>query len=95
MAAAATSEANAGSRRPRVFISYARSDMGFADRLEEALRARGFETFIDRRDIADLELWLKRIQTLIVKSDTVVVVLSPSAIRSDSIVSKNSISLLR
>jgi hypothetical protein len=32
----------------RVFISYSRKDMAFADRLETALKARGFEPLIDR-----------------------------------------------
>ena len=34
--------------KARIFISYSRKDMAFADRLEAALKARGFETLIDR-----------------------------------------------
>jgi hypothetical protein len=41
--------------KARVFISYSRKDMGFADNLEAALKARGFEPLIDRTKINALE----------------------------------------
>src|ERR1700761_658580 len=69
-------------QKPRIFISYSRKDMGFADRLEAALNARGFEPFIDREEIYAFEDWWKRLQTLIAKADTVVFVLSPDAVAS-------------
>ncbi|HEV7241358.1 MAG TPA: toll/interleukin-1 receptor domain-containing protein [Thermoanaerobaculia bacterium] len=34
--------------KTKVFISYSRKDMGFADRLVAALEARGIEAKIDR-----------------------------------------------
>jgi hypothetical protein len=68
--------------RARVFISYARKDMAFADRVDGALRAQGFDPLIDRRDIAHFEDWWSEIQRLIVRSDTVVFILSPDAIAS-------------
>ena len=39
-----------GKKRPKakIFISYSRKDLSFADRLEAALKARGFEPHIDR-----------------------------------------------
>ena len=37
--------------RAKVFISYSRKDMVFADRLDAALKARGFEPLIDREQI--------------------------------------------
>jgi formylglycine-generating enzyme required for sulfatase activity len=67
----------------RIFISYSRKDMVFADRLEAALKARGFETLIDRTEIYAFEDWWKRIQALIGRADTVVFVLSPDAVASD------------
>ena len=67
----------------RVFISYSRKDMAFADRLEAALAARGFEVLIDRQEIYAFEDWWKRIETLIGRADTVVFVLSPDAVSSD------------
>jgi hypothetical protein len=42
------------------FISYSRKDTGFADRLEAALKARGFEPVIDRTEIYAFEEWWMR-----------------------------------
>jgi WD40 repeat protein len=69
--------------KTKVFISYSRKDMAFADRLEAALKARGFEPLIDRTEIYAFEDWWKRIQALIGRADTVVFVLSPDAVISD------------
>ena len=48
--------------KTRVFISYSRKDMAFADKLEAALRARGFEVLIDRQEIYAFEDWWTRIE---------------------------------
>jgi WD40 repeat protein len=69
--------------KARIFISYSRKDMAFADRLEAALKARGFEPLIDRTEIYAFEDWWKRIEALIGKADTVVFVLSPDAVASE------------
>src|SRR5215468_5286581 len=69
--------------KAKVFISYSRKDMAFADRLEAALKARGVEPLIDRSEIYAFEDWWKRIQDLIAKADTVVFVISPDAVISD------------
>jgi formylglycine-generating enzyme required for sulfatase activity len=74
--------ADAGEVKTQVFISYSRKDMAFADRLESALKARGFEVLIDRQEIYAFEDWWKRIEALIGRSDTVVFVLSPDAVKS-------------
>src|SRR5580704_2797770 len=57
--------------------------MAFADRLEAALKARGFEPLIDRTEIYAFEDWWKRIEALIGKADAVVFVLSPDAVASE------------
>lgn len=67
----------------RIFISYSRKDMHFVDRLEAALKVRGFETLIDRTEIYAFEDWWVRIQGLIGRADTIVFVLSPDAVASD------------
>jgi WD40 repeat protein len=67
----------------KVFISYARADMAFADRLEAELRSCGIESLIDRSQIYAFEDWWKRIQALIDKADTVIFILSPDAVDSD------------
>ena len=69
--------------KARIFISYSRKDMAFADRLDAALKARGFEPLIDREEIYAFEDWWKHIEALIGKADTVVFVLSPDAVASE------------
>ena len=68
--------------KAKVFISYSRKDMAFVDRLEAALKARGFESLIDRTEIYAFEDWWQRIEGLIGRADTVVFVLSPDAVAS-------------
>jgi TIR domain len=67
----------------RVFISYSRDDLKFADQLDAALNACGFECIIDRQGISGGEAWKRRLGTLISEADTVVFVLSPSSARSE------------
>ena len=81
--AAVGAEARGDPVNTRVFISYSRKDMAFADRLEAALKARGFEPLIDREEIYAFEDWWKRVEALIGRADTVVFVLSPDAVKSD------------
>jgi hypothetical protein len=69
--------------KAKIFISYSRKDMAFADRIEAALKARGFEPLIDRTEIYAFEDWWKRIEGLIGKADTIVFVLSPDAVASE------------
>src|SRR5690349_1366319 len=78
----ADASASTSPRRTRVFISYSRTESTFADRLEAALAARGFETLMDRTEIYALEPFWPRIQDLITQADTVVVVLSPDTVGS-------------
>src|SRR6516164_9798246 len=66
----------------RVFISYSREDLDFADQLYAALNACGFECAIDRHGIVGGEEWERRLGSLISEADTVVFVLSPTSARS-------------
>src|SRR5580693_1766599 len=75
--------AQATGPKPKIFISYSRKDLAFVDRLEPALKARGFEPLIDRAEIYAFEDWWKRIQGLIGKADTIVFTLSPDAVASE------------
>jgi hypothetical protein len=45
------------SNKLRVFISYSREDLDFADQLAAALDSSGFECFIDREGISGGEAW--------------------------------------
>jgi TPR repeat protein len=74
--------------KTKVFISYSRRDIEFANRLDAALRARGFEPLIDRTDIYAFEEWWKRIEALIARADNIVFVLSPDAVRPGSVALK-------
>jgi hypothetical protein len=69
--------------KAKVFISYSRKDMVFADKLEAALKVRGFEPLIDRSEIYAFEDWWTRIEALISRADTVVFLLSPDAVTSE------------
>src|SRR3984893_160769 len=74
--------------KTKVFISFSRKDIAFADRLDAALWARGFEPLIDRTDIYAFEEWWKRVEDLITCADTVVFVLSPDAVKPDTVALK-------
>jgi TPR repeat protein len=67
----------------RVFISYSRDDLRFADQLNAALDACGFDCVMDRHGISGGEDWKRRLGTLISEADTVVFVLSPTSARSE------------
>jgi TIR domain/Sel1 repeat len=67
----------------RVFISYSRDDNKFADQLDAALSAWGFECVIDRHGISGGEDWKRRLGNLISEADTVVFVLTPKSARSE------------
>src|SRR5258708_20534735 len=81
--AAEGEQARNADAKARVFISYSHKDLAFAERLEAALKTRGFEPVIDRSEIYAFEDWWKRIEALIGRADTVVFVLSPDAVASD------------
>lgn len=67
-----------------VFISYARADgAAFADDLLTGLEVAGFDSFLDRHDIAAGEDWETRLGTLIQAADTVVFVMTPAAVKSE------------
>ena len=75
--------ASTGAPKARIFISYSRKDIAFADRLDAALRERGIEALIDRTEIYAFEDWWKRIQALIAQADTVIFVLSRQSAASE------------
>ena len=54
----------------RVFISYSRDDLKFADQLDAALTLYGFECLIDRHGISGGEDWKRRLGNLISEADT-------------------------
>ena len=60
----------------KVFVSYSRADLAFADQLVRILEDRGFEPRIDRHDIDPGEKWKDRLGALLFECDKVVFVLT-------------------
>jgi formylglycine-generating enzyme required for sulfatase activity len=76
--------AEASAEKLKVFISYSRKDSAdFADELVAGLELTGFAPFLDLHDISAGEEWEARLGDLIEKSDTVVFVVSPKAVKSE------------
>ena len=52
---------DAQTEKLKVFVSYSRADVAFADQLVCMLQERGFDPIIDRRDIDPAEPWKERL----------------------------------
>src|SRR5262245_43977695 len=72
-----------GGQKLKVFISYSRRDLAFADQLVAVLEWQGFQPIIDRKGIHGAEKWEQRLGQLILESNIVVFVLSPDSAASD------------
>jgi TIR domain/Caspase domain len=70
------------SGKMKVFVSYARADLDFADQLVLALEDKNFESLLDRHDIDVGEKWQERLSALLYSCDTVAFVLSKSSASS-------------
>src|SRR5262245_33963301 len=80
---AAKSEGSTGKSpqlQKRVFISYAREDQGFAERLYGDLRGRGVSAWMDTKDLLPGENWKEAIRRAIRSSAYVLALLSPRAV---------------
>jgi hypothetical protein len=66
-----------------LFLSYSRDDLQFATQLSFSLRAFGHKVSIDHSDLHGGEAWRSRLRQLIIETDTVVFVLSPSSAASE------------
>jgi hypothetical protein len=67
----------------KVFISYSRDDLDFADQLVTVLEWQGFQVNIDRKGIHGAEDWEQRLGQMILEADVIVFVLSPDSAGSD------------
>lgn len=67
----------------KVFISYSRQDLAFADQLAKVLDWQGFHPVMDRTGVHGAENWEVRLGQLILEADIVVFVLSPDSATSD------------
>jgi WD40 repeat protein len=66
-----------------VFISYAREDRSFVQRLTQALSARGRDTWVDWERIEPSDEWWRSVTEAIDRADTLLFVLSPDSLDSD------------
>ena len=62
---------------PDLFISYSRKDKDFVHRLDEALKRRGREAWVDLEDIRPTEEFMQAIYGAIEGADTFIFVLTP------------------
>lgn len=67
---------------PDLFISYSRKDKDFVRRLDESLRSRGREAWVDWEDIRPTEDFMQAIYGAIEGVDTFVFVLTPDSVAS-------------
>lgn len=67
----------------RVFLSYSRKDIDFAEQLVTALEAFNYEIMIDRTGIHAAENWRERLGEMILEVDTVVFLLTPNSTGSE------------
>jgi hypothetical protein len=69
-------------RPQEIFISYSRKDKDFVHRLDESLKSRGREVWVDWEDIRPTEDFMQAIYSAIEGADAFVFVLSPDSIAS-------------
>ena len=67
----------------KVFVSYSRVDLAFADKLVAALEAHDIEVRIDRRDLPFAREWQEELVEMVRWADTVLFVISPGSIGSE------------
>lgn len=64
----------------KVFISYARQDMAFADRIAASLIDKGFHVSIDRRDLPFGQEWQQELAALVRNCDTLLFLVTPRSV---------------
>src|SRR5262245_14357118 len=72
------------SKKIHVFISYARADASrFVSELATCLEIGGFQPLVDQQSISPAEDWKQRIGVLIQQCDSLIAVITPSAVKSE------------
>jgi WD40 repeat protein len=66
-----------------VFLSYAREDLPFVQRLTAALQARNRQVWVDLEEIIPSARWMEEIRTSIIEADAVVFVITPDSVVSE------------
>ncbi|MGI6854389.1 toll/interleukin-1 receptor domain-containing protein [Mesorhizobium sp. 1B3] len=78
-----SSRRQVGTEKFRIFLSYSRKDITFADQLATALEAFTYDVSIDRKSIHGAENWRERLGSMILEADSVVFLLTPNSAGSD------------
>jgi WD40 repeat protein len=76
---------SAGNGHAKLFVSYSRKDRSFVERLSEALKAGGQDTWVDLKDILPSEDWLNAIRSAIEGADAFVFTVSPDSVDPTSV----------
>jgi biotin carboxyl carrier protein len=76
-----------------VFVSYSREDGEFVDRLAADLMDKGASIWLDQLDIEGGQLWDKAVQDALGNCQRVLVILSPAAVESKSVMDELSFAL--
>jgi biotin carboxyl carrier protein len=76
-----------------VFVSYSREDGEFVDRLAADLMDKGASIWLDQLDIEGGQLWDKAVQDALSNCQRVLVILSPAAVESKSVMDELSFAL--
>ena len=75
-------------RRATVFLSYARNDRAFVDRMYDALIKHDYSVWLDREQLKGSDLWMQEVTSAIdraVARGFVLLLLSPNSVRSEVI----------
>jgi Tfp pilus assembly protein PilF len=78
---------------PAAFVSYSREDSAFALRLAGELKAAGILVWLDQLAIKPGYRWDKAVQVALTESQQVIVILSPTSVRSDNVLDEVSFGL--
>lgn len=70
--------------RLKIFISYSRRNLKSAEYLRDRLIDEGFDAYLDKHDILPGEPWQERLAKLIQQSDSIVFLLSPFSVASET-----------
>lgn len=79
--------------RPKVFVSYVRSDSQFALKLARDLREAGANLWVDQFDIPVGARWDRAVQAALNACPCLLVILSPSAVASENVMDEVSFAL--
>jgi hypothetical protein len=69
----------------RLFISYKREELRFANRLRDALEDAGYEVWLDSDDIQAGQKWSNAVQEGLDSADVLLLIATPEAIGSDNV----------